>query len=804
MARSPISVAALVGAGVVSGGVAPVTQIPWTPAMVSAWLVTEAVETSTLQDGSGNVVSTDGGLVKAWNDTSGNAKNLTSTAGGVRGSAVDASPTGVIPVKFTDVHALNTPNFTAGQLVNTIFLLARFRAVPAGNAVYALGHSNSTQGAAGAAYQLLQSSGTATGALRVWQPDGQLEQDNTERLRIVTINNPNASTGTTSTSRKNGSATSVTATGLVNTANDLIALGNKTANRTAVSGARMDVFAFAVVPSSLSRANEQRMEGYLAHRAGLQATLEDGHPYKAAPPMVPEGTTSTLGLFAVDRQTAGQTYMGGYIEIQPDSFNGGSSTPAIDGATDTWGFPQSLTPSEQVRLRQNLFPGGGVGLKYIRFPLGFAYRGGRVIDDATGLIKQIGERYAGQNAAIASLLANVVAEGGGLMPEYWSPAPYWKTTGKYGGGELWAGGGYSRTTKLQSIRTSDVTQFNAQVAAFTDAIINDLEYLHQNVAPVRGFGLQNEPVFDFVQNYGTCGYDSATMVAVLKSLIPKIRNSAILSTYSGQPNTVLLHHNSWEGFDPASEGGLIVSDATVLSTGKTALQEMWAGSRHDIENISADAEYLRVNAGTWRGYAAKPNFINEFEYFTPGDHTDQWRCANSMLKMVYELRYLQAPVVMPIIHVAKQLGQSSSESNTIGYALAKVRLPAPYGEDPSTPGDSDPAINYGEFGFVAPNYNAWRFIADNVPHGSVRRTISGTAPSNIGITALTKPDGKLVLLLANRTASAADVTLDLSASAILSGKRYDYQSAGAALPRKGGAICTFSLQPYSGEAWAEV
>ncbi|MFV5088365.1 hypothetical protein ACJ42C_014660 [Klebsiella pneumoniae] len=80
-----------------------------------------------------------------------------------------------------------------------------------------------------------------------------------------------------------------------------------------------------------------------------------------------------------------------------------------------------------------MFPGNGYGIYYIRLPLGFAYRGFRNIDAATGLAKNIGERYSGQNAALKRLMANIVEAGGGLAPEYWCPAPYWMTNGKYAG-----------------------------------------------------------------------------------------------------------------------------------------------------------------------------------------------------------------------------------------------------------------------------------------------------------------------------------------------------------------------------------
>ena len=154
--------------------------------------------------------------------------------------------------------------------------------------------------------------------------------------------------------------------------------------------------------------------------------------------------------------------MGGYIEIHPDSWDG--SVCSVDAATKTWGFPMSLLPSEQTRLREDVFPGDGKGLMYLRLPLGFAYRGYRNIDETKSLAKNIGERFKGQNKALKQLLVNVVEAGGGLAPEYWCPAPYWVTSGTYNGENyIAAGGTYPQNTKLSSIKASDPTQYNAQI-----------------------------------------------------------------------------------------------------------------------------------------------------------------------------------------------------------------------------------------------------------------------------------------------------------------------------------------------------
>ncbi|MFI9667776.1 hypothetical protein, partial [Klebsiella michiganensis] len=161
-------------------------------------------------------------------------------------------------------------------------------------------------------------------------------------------------------------------------------------------------------------ATERRMYSHddiiaIAGSASSSSSLE--------PPVSDATITADIALSLSER---GQTYRGGYIEIQPDSFIGGTE-PATDSTTALWGFPQSLTLSEQSRLRSMMFPGNGYGIYYIRLPLGFAYRGFRNVDSATGLAKNIGERYQGQNAALKRLMVNIVEAGGGLAPEYWCP-----------------------------------------------------------------------------------------------------------------------------------------------------------------------------------------------------------------------------------------------------------------------------------------------------------------------------------------------------------------------------------------------
>lgn len=489
-----------------------------------------------------------------------------------------------------------------------------------------------------------------------------------------------------------------------------------------------------------------------------------------------------------------QTYRGGYIEIQPDSFIGGTEPPT-DSTTQLWGFPQSLTLSEQDRLRSMMLPGNGFGIYYLRLPLGFAYRGFRNIDSATGLAKNIGERYPGQNAALKRLIANVVDGGGGLAPEYWCPAPYWMTNGKYAGtptayNQPWAGGTYPRSTTLDSIKGGDPTQYAAQIEAMSNAMLNDFEYLHQNVGPVRMYGLQNEPQYGH-ELYGTCKYTDRVYSDLLAALQPKIEASTILSTYGGYQNKPLLH----------------VSSDNDWSIGQTYINahadKIWGYSQHNITAIATDADWLKSSTFINLKGSKANVFVNETEYMHPENSSNAWKCANNMLRDMHNITFGGAEVVMPIIHICKQLGESSSyTSNTDGYAIMKCNLQQEYGIPPGDTGNES-MLGYGNFGTNAWNYNAYRLTTDNLPVGSIRVGGQPTiSTAGIGISAFMS-GGKLKIFLVNRNSGIAAINVSLGTPKSFTGKHYDLTHVGDSLSGKSGSTITFVLPAYSGQCWSE-
>lgn len=477
-------------------------------------------------------------------------------------------------------------------------------------------------------------------------------------------------------------------------------------------------------------------------------------------------------------------YKGGYIEIQPDSWDG--STPVtgnIVSADDplAWGFPWSLSAASKAAIKADILNGGGYGVMYVRFPLGFAYRGSRNIDAGSGLAKNIGERWTGQNSTLAAWFSSIVQAGGGIAPEYWCVAPYWTTAGAYSGtgNTLWAGGSYSRSTTLDSIRTSNPTQYAVQIDALTDAMLDDLEYLHTNVAPVRMFGLECEPKETSVP-YGKIKYGSAQLYSdVLEALWPKVLASSVLSAYNGEPNTVLLHAAS--AYD-SSPWQWLTTDFI-----NNHASWLWGYSQDAITRTTsgetgAGADYYATSAYSNIKGSRENVFTCEYEYFNVNSVSNMdFRCSNNMLRLINELVFGHAEVLHPIIHICKPTGQESYMTNTVGYCLYAVDM-------------SD-----GSYTVNAWAYNSWKMFNDNLPVGAYYINGHNGGTAGAGWCVFTHND-KLIVFMANNTSSAVNLTIPFGRNVSLTGKLYNLTNIGAP---NGSSAGTFTVPAYSGLCYLE-
>ena len=498
----------------------------------------------------------------------------------------------------------------------------------------------------------------------------------------------------------------------------------------------------------------------------------------------------------VDETLINQDYLGGYIEIQPDSWDG--CICETDDSSKTWGFPYSLNHPEQIRLRNMVLHGNGTNLMYIRFPLGFAYRGYRNIDDESGYSKNIGERFKGQNATLKELLKEISCAGGGLAPEYWCPPPYWVTSGTYNGDNyLWAGGTYGRDKKLSEIRTTDETQYKLQIENFTEAIINDLEYVHTNIAPVRMFSLQNEPKYH-KQIYGACAYDAQTYNDVLEVLYPKILSSKILTEYNDEPNEVKLLVASSDESSPFD--GI----AKIFIANHSNM--IWGYTHHSMKKVSGEsysdgADWYKTSEFTTIKGNKKNIFINEYEYFKTNFGTDDFRCSNNMLHLINEAVYGEAKVLHPIIHICKPLGQTLASTNTKGYAMFEANLKGQYGVEPNSE-SNDNALAKGTFTTNPTMYNSWSLFGDNLPIGAYLVGSYKNVIQHAGWCTY-KFNGKLYIFMANTESTDVNIILTFANSKLFKGKIYSMKYCGEELQQKIGKTITFTVPAYSGLCWIE-
>lgn len=478
-------------------------------------------------------------------------------------------------------------------------------------------------------------------------------------------------------------------------------------------------------------------------------------------------------------------YAGGYIEIQPDSWDGSTvCTGDIVPPTDptAWGFPMSLSERSKSRIKNDILSGSGYGISFIRFPMGFGYRGYRNIDAQSGLAKNIGQRWEGQNAQLHDWFSNISLAGGGLSVEYWCPAPYWLTGGAYYNAnvrnELCAGGTYSRTTTLASIRTSDPTQYSAQIEAYTDAVVNDLEYVHQNVAPVRLYTMAAEPSEGGQTKYGHCHWDTNVYNDVFAVLHPKVMNSPILSEYNGKQNVVLMHLCADNhGFTIGN--GMITNHANWIWGYSHDTARLISGQDNGAgADLLKDLTYPIGSNSSWKNV-----FICEYEYFSE-DKSNLFRFANNVVRLIFELWYRKAKVLMPVIHICKPTGQSASATNTKGYCLYAVTMET------------------GDYETNAWSYNSWKMFSDNLPIGAELIAGGDGGLTNAGYVVFFK-DGKTYVFMGNYSNTAKRITITFPNRKTFDSKLYTLDYIGAELQPVSGDSITFDIPAYSGIVWIE-
>jgi len=244
----------------------------WTPASLGAdlalWLDADDASTITLN----------GSNVSQWDDKSGNTRHATQATAADQPTYTLSGLNGKPVLTFSsDTLTINTSGipqpyniFLLGRS-NTNFVPFFLDGTTSANRVM-MGHNPNATGDIGRAF-------IGSGSTFFLAPSGSSFAYNAPGILGGEYNGTNSQMFANGSTVANGNAGS--------TAIQSLLLGNRYV--TASGGATFlngYIGEFLVVSSTLSTADRQKLEGYLAHKWGLTANLPAGHPYKSTPPTV--------------------------------------------------------------------------------------------------------------------------------------------------------------------------------------------------------------------------------------------------------------------------------------------------------------------------------------------------------------------------------------------------------------------------------------------------------------------------------------------------------------------------------------
>ncbi|MFB8241733.1 hypothetical protein ACFC58_34875 [Kitasatospora purpeofusca] len=477
------------------------------------------------------------------------------------------------------------------------------------------------------------------------------------------------------------------------------------------------------------------LRGLLA--AGAAASLPQIASLRSA-----QAAGITTGSYAIRfDQAAKQTIAGLGFEIQSDSI--GSSNQGMPDLVS--GVPYDLTASERTRFYQQMLKAGRSdrGFRYCRLAMGLYHRG------LTADRKRFVDRYEGQTALLAEMTTQANVEG--LAVEYWSPAPGWK----------------DNNNLIKGTLAPDI-----DLAAFGDAMVDDLEYLSDRGLKISWWGLQNEP--RFLTGYSSCQYSAAQYLAAFKAVAPKIK-----AAYPG----VKIHAESQYGWKKE------IGQALSGSPEAMGLVDGWSFHRIGEDSTTQITENLTSGAG------GKPVFNNEFEYLN-GAMSD-WRTINTAQSIMNWMTFQNSPTWW-WLHALKPTTNAESENYGLGFWRP--------------PNDTDfshhPNIQVGHWDFNPRNWNAVSGFVKYMPWDSVRygvdepRHTDGSYYAEHRIMAWRTPQGKPVFAVTNRSATESfTYTVDTQTAATFQGNRYGPATNNQNLGTKAGPTLEITVPPLSVEFW---
>lgn len=440
-----------------------------------------------------------------------------------------------------------------------------------------------------------------------------------------------------------------------------------------------------------------------------------------ATPAAPEGS------YQIVPGQAKQVIKGIGFEIQSDSIASGNA--GLPEATTS--APHDLTPAERDRFADEMLK----GFRYCRLAGGLYWRG----TDPEG--KYLKPRWPEQLSELKAVLDRAKVEG--IAFEYWSPPPFWKANRQY--------------TKIDKDPKENLLRcFGKDFAndpdyhGDTDRFLKDFaEACRQDVLTLREaglkvvkWGLQNEPGAN--TNYSSCIYPQAraTYPRAFLAVAPVIR---------ALDPSIIIYADSWN----------LKFVQPVLDNPEQAKLVDWLAIHH----IGSDAKVVTKPAA-----GSKPRFQNEYEYLS--GPTTPARCLNTTLHIMNWFQIGEAPTWY-WIHALKPIGNSEGSGYSLGFWHpadgAKPEAAARY-----------PDLKPGQWTWNKYNWNAVGSFVKHMPWDCRAVTVKeATADEDLRILAFTRPNGKLTVVVANRSFTEHTFTIETGLKdATFKGFRYTPEEAG--------------------------
>lgn len=469
----------------------------------------------------------------------------------------------------------------------------------------------------------------------------------------------------------------------------------------------------------------------LAIPASAQSAYNPQYPMTRPPRATPAPAESVVTIHPDQPR---QLIEGLGFEIQSDSI--GSGNNGLPEATTS--VPHDLTPPERIRFAREMLK----GFRYCRLAGGLYWRG---LDPEQ---KHLRPRWDTQLSELRELLDTAGVEGVSL--EYWSPAPYWKACEAYvcADGKRNLLKPFGPDWKKDPVYRGDTARFFAD---FAQAKVADIKTLEAAGIKVSFWGLQNEPrPWHGGADYSRCGYTVGQYDAAFRAVAPAI--------HAHNPSIRVIA-DTWE----------LKNIAPVLADPQ---------ARHLVDalvlhHVGADSNVVKphVEAVRKKFGRDKPLFQNEFEYGTETTSPD--RCLNTVTHLMNWFQIGEAPTWF-WLHALKPIYNSEAGGYSLGYWR-------PATDDPARFHPKFPGLKPGEWVWNKYNWHALVGFLRHMPWNSRGVAVTEASyDSDLRPLAFIRPDGKLVVVVANRSSASHtfQVKTGLSGGATFRGVRYTPDDAG--------------------------